>query len=127
MCKLPSSPLQLAVEEHALKCLALGINTVDSFDIHGQIVDLRRSLDAAARQHNAVSIISAGWDPELLRLRHLASGLSAASRDKRGGLLRDRASYLRPEPLQPPSPLVFLLISTHFTATLGIPLTSPTL
>ena len=27
----------------------------------------------------------------------------------------------------PPSPLVFLLISTHFTATLGIPITSPTL
>ena len=52
-----------SVEEHALKCLALGINTVDSFDIHGQIVDLRRSLDASARQHNAVSIISAGWDP----------------------------------------------------------------
>lgn len=52
-----------SVEEYALKCLALGINTVDSFDIHGQIVDLRRSLDAAARQHNAVSIISAGWDP----------------------------------------------------------------
>ena len=26
-----------------------------------------------------------------------------------------------------PSPLMFLLISTHFTATLGIPLTSPTL
>ena len=28
---------------------------------------------------------------------------------------------------KPPSPLVFLLISTHFTATLGIPLTSPIL
>ncbi len=28
---------------------------------------------------------------------------------------------------KPPSPPVFLLISTHFTATLGIPLTSPTL
>ena len=28
---------------------------------------------------------------------------------------------------KPPSPLVFLLISTHFTATLGIPLASPTL
>ena len=26
---------------------------------------------------------------------------------------------------KPPSPLMFLLISTHFTATLGIPLTSP--
>ena len=51
------------VEEYAKKCLALGINTVDSFDIHTQIVDLRRSLDETARQHNAVSIISAGWDP----------------------------------------------------------------
>ena len=28
---------------------------------------------------------------------------------------------------RPPSPLVFLLISTHFTATLGIPLTSTSL
>ena len=28
---------------------------------------------------------------------------------------------------KPPSPLVFLLISKHFTATLGIPLTSPAL
>ncbi len=28
---------------------------------------------------------------------------------------------------KPPSPLVFLLISTHFTATPGIPLTPPTL
>ena len=52
-----------SVEEHALKCLALGINTVDSFDIHGQIVDLRRSLDKAAKAAGAVSIISAGWDP----------------------------------------------------------------
>ena len=52
-----------SVEEHALKCLALGINTVDSFDIHTSILDLRRSLSAAAKQHGAVSIISAGWDP----------------------------------------------------------------
>ena len=51
------------VEEYAKECLALGINTVDSFDIHTQIVDLRRSLDAVAKATNAVSIISAGWDP----------------------------------------------------------------
>lgn len=51
------------VEEYAKECLALGINTVDSFDIHTQIVDLRRSLDAVAKQYGAVSIISAGWDP----------------------------------------------------------------
>ena len=31
------------------------------------------------------------------------------------------------KPSKPPSPLVFLLISTHFTATLGIPLTSTSL
>ena len=51
------------VEEYAKQCLALGINTVDSFDIHTKIVDLRRSLDAEAKKHGAVSIISAGWDP----------------------------------------------------------------
>lgn len=52
-----------SVEAYAKDILALGINTVDSFDIHGQIVDLRRSLDAVAKEHGAVSIISAGWDP----------------------------------------------------------------
>ncbi len=51
------------VEEYAKECLALGINTVDSFDIHTQIVDLRRSLDPVAKEHGAVSVISAGWDP----------------------------------------------------------------
>lgn len=52
-----------SVEKFAKECLEAGINTVDSFDIHGLIVDLRRSLDETARKHNAVSIISAGWDP----------------------------------------------------------------
>ncbi|MBO4611732.1 MAG: diaminopimelate dehydrogenase [Bacteroidaceae bacterium] len=52
-----------SVEEYALQYLAKGINTVDSFDIHTKIVDLRRSLDKAAKAGNAVSIISAGWDP----------------------------------------------------------------
>ena len=52
-----------SVEVYAKECLALGINAVDSFDIHSQIVDLRRSLAPVAKEHNAVSIISAGWDP----------------------------------------------------------------
>ena len=52
-----------SVEAYAKDILALGINTVDSFDIHTQIVSLRRSLDAAAKAGGAVSIISAGWDP----------------------------------------------------------------
>ncbi len=52
-----------SVESYAKEILALGINTVDSFDIHSKIVDLRRSLDASAKEAKAVSIISAGWDP----------------------------------------------------------------
>ena len=51
------------VEEFAKQALAKGINTVDSFDIHTGIVDLRHSLDKVAKEHGAVSVISAGWDP----------------------------------------------------------------
>lgn len=52
-----------SVEAYAKDILTLGIHTVDSFDIHSQIVNLRRSLDATAKEFGAVSIISAGWDP----------------------------------------------------------------
>ncbi len=52
-----------SVEQYACEMLALGINTVDSFDIHSQITSLRRSLHAAATAAGAVSVISAGWDP----------------------------------------------------------------
>ena len=52
-----------SVEAYAKEMLALGIHTVDSFDSHTQIVDLRRTLDAVAKEHGVVSIISAGWDP----------------------------------------------------------------
>ena len=57
-----SSPTR-QVEEQAKKILALGINTVDSFDIHTQITSLRRSLGETAKEHGSVAIISAGWDP----------------------------------------------------------------
>lgn len=52
-----------SIESQAKEILALGINTVDSFDIHGQIPALRKSLGEVAKTHDAVSIISAGWDP----------------------------------------------------------------
>ena len=51
------------VEKHAKEILALGINTVDSFDIHGQIPALRKSLGDAAKAGDAVAVIAAGWDP----------------------------------------------------------------
>ena len=52
-----------SVEQYAKEILALGINTVDSFDIHTQISDLRRTLGEVAKANNTVSVISAGWDP----------------------------------------------------------------
>lgn len=50
-------------KEYAEKILPLGINTVDSFDIHTGIVDYRSALMPLCKEHHAVSIISAGWDP----------------------------------------------------------------
>lgn len=52
-----------SVEKYAKEILALGIHTVDSFDIHTGITALRRTLDVEAKANNRVSIISAGWDP----------------------------------------------------------------
>lgn len=51
------------VEKYALEMLAKGINTVDSFDIHTQIPELRSRLDEASKAAGTVSVISAGWDP----------------------------------------------------------------
>lgn len=51
------------VESYAKEFLAMGIHTVDSFDIHGNIWNLRQELDAVAKANNTVAIISAGWDP----------------------------------------------------------------
>jgi len=52
------------VPEVAPTFLEMGINTVDSFDIHGDgIISLRDKLNSVAKAHNSVAIISAGWDP----------------------------------------------------------------
>lgn len=48
---------------YAKKCLAMGINTVDSFDIHSGIVNYRTELMPVCKEHGRVSVISAGWDP----------------------------------------------------------------
>lgn len=52
-----------SVPDHAEAYLARGIRTVDSYDVHGELVDLRNRLDDIARRHDAVAIVSAGWDP----------------------------------------------------------------
>ena len=51
------------VQKFATLLAARGICTVDSFDIHGKIWSLRSSLDAVCQANQAVSILSAGWDP----------------------------------------------------------------
>ena len=51
------------VEKYAAEILPLGINTVDSFDIHTEIPGMRKRLDAIAKKAGKVSVISAGWDP----------------------------------------------------------------
>ena len=50
-------------QEYAEKILPLGINTVDSFDIHTSILDYRRDLMKINKETNTVSVIAAGWDP----------------------------------------------------------------
>ena len=51
------------VPKFAAVLAAKGICTVDSFDIHGQISQLRAQLDPVCKANKTVSIISAGWDP----------------------------------------------------------------
>ena len=48
---------------YAKRYLAMGINTVDSYDIHSGIVDYRAELMLVCKEHGRVSVISAGWDP----------------------------------------------------------------
>ena len=49
--------------ELAEKIVALGINTVDSFDIHTSILDYRTKQMEHCKKAGRVSVISAGWDP----------------------------------------------------------------
>lgn len=52
-----------AVPENAERILGLGISTVDSYDLHGELADLRLILDRVAKESGATAVISAGWDP----------------------------------------------------------------
>ena len=49
--------------DYAEKIVALGIHTVDSFDIHTSILDYRTRQMENCKKAGRVSVISAGWDP----------------------------------------------------------------
>lgn len=52
-----------SVMEVAKTCLEKSINTVDSFDMHDKIYDLREELKKSAEKGGSVAITAAGWDP----------------------------------------------------------------
>lgn len=54
-----------SIPETAEKYLRSSINTVDSYDIHGNIAAVRASIDKTAKEAGKVSVLSAGWDPGL--------------------------------------------------------------
>jgi len=56
---VPSKDMPNVVKE----CLKKGMNTVDAFDVHSDIVNTRRDLDAAAKAAGKASVLAAGWDP----------------------------------------------------------------
>lgn len=55
----PSRMIPLLAES----ILSKGINTVDAYDMHSGIYELRDKLDKVAKQNNTASITAAGWDP----------------------------------------------------------------
>ena len=57
-----ATPTRLC-EEYAQQILPLGINTVDSFDIHTEISGYRQRMDELCKKTGRVSVIAAGWDP----------------------------------------------------------------
>lgn len=66
LCDVDVAILALPTREcpaYAKRYLAMGINTVDSYDIHSGIVDYRAELMPVCKEHGRVSVISAGWDP----------------------------------------------------------------
>ncbi len=52
-----------SVPELAASLLKKGICTVDSFDIHGSVCEVRSRLNTVAKESGTSAIMAAGWDP----------------------------------------------------------------
>lgn len=51
------------VPTQAKEFLAKGIHTVDSYDIHSNILEVRNELAEVAKANNVVAVVASGWDP----------------------------------------------------------------
>ena len=60
-----------SVEKYAKEYLAMGINTVDSFDTHADIPAYFEAVDKAAKAGGNAALISVGWDPGLFSLNRV--------------------------------------------------------
>jgi len=48
----------------AQEVMSKGLNTVDSFDLHGNdLIKLKKELDETAKENGQVAVLAAGWDP----------------------------------------------------------------
>lgn len=56
---VPSREAPLKAEEF----LSKGICTVDSFDIHSSVLEMRKQLNIVAEENKTVCIFASGWDP----------------------------------------------------------------
>lgn len=52
-----------SIPEIAPIYLKQGISTVDSYDIHKTIYDVKMELDVHCKENSCVSVVAAGWDP----------------------------------------------------------------
>jgi len=53
----------MSVPDVAENLLIKGIRTVDSYDVHSNLYDVRERLKNAAVSGNSVAVVGAGWDP----------------------------------------------------------------
>jgi len=70
LCKLESKPdvailctPSRSIPEVAEQYLLQGVNTVDSYDIHADIWQLRERLGSAAKKGGSTAVVSVGFDP----------------------------------------------------------------
>ncbi|NLB36894.1 MAG: diaminopimelate dehydrogenase [Clostridiales bacterium] len=52
-----------SVPDTASSLLSRGICTVDSYDIHSNIYEVRSKLDVIAKENNCAAMTACGWDP----------------------------------------------------------------
>jgi len=51
------------VQKIATEIISCGINTIDGFDIHTEILEFQKNMDMVCKKNKKAAIIATGWDP----------------------------------------------------------------